>query len=249
MKSKSYVSPEGFMSLFTTNCVHKCSEIQKIIWLIFYPGRFYEDLSPPFTNIYFFCKDRKQRGEGNINALKSATGFSTHIETFQQNQSLVFSLITYRWRKNIPNKSAPQGRILKFVKNAIWPHSVAIFEWCHACCKTENVPLGVTSKGSSNQDGGISLASFKRINYCWRCLHNAAPWAERLLSEEAQALPEECEHSPGQAEAPQQLHFSLCLSLQVTIFGRHRVVCVGAGTSQLWKHLEYFRHDGLSIVF
>lgn len=71
------------MSLFMTNCVHECAEIQKIILLIFYPGRFYKDLSPPFTNIYFFCQrdKRKQGGEGNINALKSAMGFSTHIET------------------------------------------------------------------------------------------------------------------------------------------------------------------------
>lgn len=69
------------MSLFTTNCVHECSEIQKIILFIFYPGRFYKDLSPPFTNICFFCQDRKQGEAGNINALKSATGFSTHIET------------------------------------------------------------------------------------------------------------------------------------------------------------------------
>lgn len=136
-------------------CVHKRSEIQEIILLIFYPGRFYKDLSPPFTKIYFFCQDRKQHGEGNINALESAMGFSIHIVTFQQNQGLVFSLITYRWRKNIPNKSVPQGRILKFVKNAIWPHSVATVEWCHACCKTQNVPLRVTSKTALTRMGGL----------------------------------------------------------------------------------------------
>lgn len=50
------------MSLFTTNCVHECSEIQKIILFIFYPGRFYEDLSPPFTNICFFCKTENKVG-------------------------------------------------------------------------------------------------------------------------------------------------------------------------------------------
>lgn len=69
------------MSLFMTNCVHECSEIQKIILFFFYRGRFYTDLSPLFTNICFFCQDRKQGGEGNINALISTTGFSTHIET------------------------------------------------------------------------------------------------------------------------------------------------------------------------
>lgn len=55
--------------------------------------------------------------------------------------------------------------------------------------------------------------------------------------------------SPAGQTKTQQLNFILCVSLQVTIFGRHRVVCAGAVTSQLRKHLESFRHDSLSIMF